>query len=237
MSAPHLPGVFATLAPLLDHYGYWAVGGTLFIENVGSPISLGQTIFIAGAIYAGAGRLNIIILSVIGIVMSVAGAAIGYAIGRSGGRPLVHRYGRYVFMTRERFARTEAYFIRRGAFLILIARFLEGMKQANGLLAGITEMRFLRFLLYNSIGAVLWIGVHASVGYLAGNHIVPIYDRITRYSLYLLIALIAVAALLVVRHVVRRRPASPASAAELAATADRADPGESSSAEPGTARD
>ena len=237
MSAPHLPGVFATLAPLLDHYGYWAVGGTLFIENMGSPISLGQTIFIAGAIYAGAGRLNIITLSVIGLVMSVAGAAIGYLIGRSGGRPLVHRYGRYVFMTSERFARTEAYFIRRGAFLILIARFLEGVKQANGLMAGITEMRFLRFLLYNTLGAILWIGVHASVGYLAGNHIVPIYDQIARCSLYLLIALVMMAGLLVVRHVVRRRRASPASEAEPAVAADPADSAESSSAEPGTVPD
>src|SRR5215467_4732030 len=158
MSAPHLPGVFATLAPLLDHYGYWAVGGTLFIQNVGSPIALGQTIFIAAAIYAGAGRLNIVALSMIGIVVSVIGAAISYAIGRSGGRALVHRYGRYVFLTSERFAKAEAFFMKRGGFVILVARFFEGVKQTNGLIAGITEMRFVRFLFYNTLGALLWIG-------------------------------------------------------------------------------
>ena len=49
MSAAHLPGVFATLTPLLDHYGYLVVGGALFLQNLGWPVSLGQSMFIAGA--------------------------------------------------------------------------------------------------------------------------------------------------------------------------------------------
>ena len=212
MSAPHLPGVFATLAPLLDDYGYWVVGGTLFIQNVGSPIALGQTFFIAAAIYAGAGRLNIVALGVIGIVASVAGAAVGYAIGRSGGRTLVHRYGRYVFLTGERFARAEAFFMKRGGLVILVARFFQVVKQANGLIAGITEMRFLRFVFYSTLGALLWIGPWATLGYLVGDHITPIYDQATGYSLYLLIALAVVAAVLAVRYLVRRRRISQAGA-------------------------
>src|SRR2546421_9494435 len=151
MSAPQVPGVFATLAPVLDHYGYLVVGGTLFIQNLGWPVSLGQTIFIAGAIYAGAGRLNIVILAVIGIVVSVMGGVVGYVIGRSGGRAPVHRYGRYVFLTGERFAKAEAFFTRRGAFLIIIARFFGVAKQTFGLIAGITKMPFLRFLLCNTL--------------------------------------------------------------------------------------
>ncbi len=65
MSAPHLPGVFATLAPLLDHYGYLAVAAMLFLENLGAPIVPGETMLIAGSIYAGAGSLNIVALGVI----------------------------------------------------------------------------------------------------------------------------------------------------------------------------
>lgn len=56
---PALPGVFHTLAPALNHYGYLAVGGFLFLEDFGVPVP-GETILVAASVYAGAGRLNII---------------------------------------------------------------------------------------------------------------------------------------------------------------------------------
>src|ERR1700721_3300246 len=93
MSAHPLPGVFADLAPLLDNYGYLAVAGLLFLENLGSPVALGETIFIGGAIYAGAGRLNIFVLCAIGIAASVAGGGAGYAMGGYGGGGVGVRYG------------------------------------------------------------------------------------------------------------------------------------------------
>jgi membrane protein DedA with SNARE-associated domain len=61
-----------------------------------------------------------------------------------------------------------------------------------------------RFLIFNTLGAVLWVGVWASVGYLAGGHITAIYDTISRYSLYLLIALAVLVAALIIRAAVRR---------------------------------
>jgi membrane protein DedA with SNARE-associated domain len=200
--------VFAALAPLLDHYGYLAVAALLFIENLGSPVALGETTFIAGAIYAGTGRLNIVALCVVGIAASVLGGAAGYAIGRLGGRALVLRFGRYVFLTSERLAKAEAFFRRRGPLLLTIARFLEGVRQANGIIAGITEMPLPRFLAYNTLGAVLWIGVWGSIGYLAGDHITPIYQQMTRGLLYVLIAAAVVVAALILRHVLRRRRAA-----------------------------
>ena len=205
MSPPPLPGVFATLAPLLDHYGYLAVAGVLFLENLGAPIAPGETILIAGAIYAGTGRLNVVILGVIAVAASIAGSVGGYAIGRFGGRALAERYGRYVFLTSERLARAEAFFTRRGAIVVTFARFLEGLRQANGIIAGITEMPWLRFLAFTSLGAVAWVAAWTSAGYLAGDHIAAIYQEVTRYSLYLVIALALIIAALVARHVLRRR--------------------------------
>jgi len=213
MSAAHLPGVFATLAPLLDHYGYWAVGGTLFIENAGSPVSLGETMFIAAAVYAGAGKLNIVAVCLIGLAVSVAGGAAGYLIGRTGGRALAGRYGRYVGLTSDRVARTEAYFRKRGPVIIVVSRWIEVVRQLCGFVSGLTEMPFLRFLFYNAIGAALWIAVWGTVGYVAGDHITAIYAPVTRYSLYVLIAVILAAAALTVRYVLRRRRASTTSAA------------------------
>ena len=204
MSAPvHLPGFLQTLAPLLDHWGYAAVAFLLFVEDFGVPAP-GETVLIAASVYAGAGRLNIVALGVIAFAAAVLGDNTGYAIGRFGGRTLVLRYGRYVRLTEERLDKAEGFFTRRGGAIVTVARFIEGLRQANGIVAGTTGMPWRKFLLYNALGAALWVGTWTSVGYLAGDHIDTIYHQVSRYSLYLLIAaVVGIAALIVVRR--RRR--------------------------------
>jgi membrane protein DedA with SNARE-associated domain len=209
MSASPLPGFLASLAPILDHYGYLAVGGLITLEDFGVP-SPGETVLVAGAVYAGTGRLNIVAVGVVAMLAAVVGDNIGYAIGYFGGHALVLRFGKYVFLTSERLDKAERFFARHGGKVVVAARFFEGLRQANGIIAGIAEMPWPRFLLFNAIGAALWVGAWASVGYLAGSHIGTIYSDITRYSLYILIVAVVVVAALVTRAVLRRRRRAPA---------------------------
>ena len=206
-TAPMLPGVFASLAPALNSYGYLAVGGFLFLEDFGVPVP-GETILIAAAIYAGAGQLNIVLVVVIAIVAAVLGDNVGYAIGRYAGRRVVLRWGRFVRLTEERLDRAEAFFERHGGKVVTIARFIEGLRQANGLIAGLTRMPWARFVLFNVLGAVLWVGAWAATGYLAGSHIQAIYDTVGRYSLYVVIALVGAAVGLFLLHRHRQRAAA-----------------------------
>ena len=117
----------------------------------------------------------------------------------------MERYGKYVMLTSERLDKAEAFFDRRGGMIIVVARFIDGLRQAAGIIAGTTEMRFTRFLAWTTLGAVLWVATWASVGYLAGDHITVIYREVTRYSLYALIALALLVAGLTLRYVLRRR--------------------------------
>jgi membrane protein DedA with SNARE-associated domain len=206
MSTPPLPGVLGDIAPLLDHWGYWAVGGLIFVEDFGVP-SPGETILIAAALHAGAGRLNIVAVAAIGIAAAILGDNVGYLIGRTGGHALVQRYGKYIFLPPERYAKAEKWFTRHGGKVVTIARFVEGLRQANGIIAGTTEMPWRRFLAFNALGAVLWVGLWAGVGYAAGNHIIAIYTQLNRYQSYLLAALGVLLVALVVRVVLRRRRA------------------------------
>ncbi|WP_446040155.1 DedA family protein [Streptomyces sp. SID1121] len=204
MAAPPLPGPLAYLAPLLDHYGYLAVGLLVLVEDFGVPAP-GETILIAAAVYAGAGQLNIFAIAAIAVAAAIVGDNIGYVIGRTGGRAFVHRWGRYIFLTPERFGRAEDFFTRNGGKVVTIARFVEGLRQANGIIAGTTGMPWLRFLAFNSLGAVLWVGLWAGLGYTTGTNIGPIYDEISRYQTYVLIGLGVLIAALIARHVIRRR--------------------------------
>jgi membrane protein DedA with SNARE-associated domain len=204
MSAAPLPGIFGAVAPVLGNYGYLAVAGLVMVENLGVPAP-GETILVAASVYAGTGRLSIVGVGLVAVLAAVAGNCIGYAIGFFGGHALVLRYGKYVFLTPERLEKTERFFARRGGLVVVAGRFIEGLRQAAGIIAGTAEMPFKRFMIFNVLGAVLWVAVWAPIGYLAGGHITTIYDTATRYSLYLLIALLLLLAAWIARAVWRRK--------------------------------
>ncbi|MBY8885991.1 DedA family protein [Streptomyces sp. PTM05] len=201
---PPLPGVLSALTPLLNHWGYLAVGGVVFVEDFGVPVP-GETVLIAASVYAGAGRLNVFGVALMALCAAVLGDNVGYAIGRFGGHRLVERYGRYVFLTPERIARVESFFGRYGAGIVVVARFVEGLRQANGIIAGLARMPWPRFLVYNALGAVMWVGAWVALGDLTGKHIGTVYRTIQRYEGYVLLAVAVLVVALVVRHVRGRR--------------------------------
>lgn len=207
IAAQQLPGVFHSLEPTLNHYGYLAVGGFVLLEDFGFPVP-GETILILGAVYAGTGRLNVVAVGLVGLLAAVIGDNIGFAIGHLGGRPLVQRFGRYVLLTPERVDEATGFFARHGGKIIVVARFIPGLRQANGIVAGISEMHWARFLAFNALGAALWVGVWTTLGYLSGNHINTIYRLVTRYSAYAAIAAAVLLLAYVARRLWRRRAGS-----------------------------
>jgi membrane protein DedA with SNARE-associated domain len=220
---PPLPGFLNALSGTLQHYGLWAIGLLITLEDFGVPVP-GETILIAGAIFAGAGKINIAALAVVAFVAAVSGDNIGFAIGHFGGRALALRFGKYVFLTEERLDKAERFFDRRGSIVITFARFVEGLRQANGIIAGITGMHWLRFLIFNAIGAALWVGTWVTIGYFAGNNITTVYHYITLYSYYVLAGLVVliVGYIILRRRRRRRAPVAAASQTEEAPAGSRA---------------
>jgi len=199
----HLPGVLHSLEPALDQYGYLAVAAFVLLEDFGVPVP-GETILILGAVYAGTGRLNVVLVGLIGLIAAVVGDNIGFLIGHLGGRPLVERYGRYLLITPERLERATGFFERHGGKVVVAARFVEGLRQANGIIAGITRMHWARFVIFNAIGAALWVAVWTSIGYVSGNNINSIYNTATSLSTYLAIGVGALVLLQLARVLLRR---------------------------------
>lgn len=195
-----LPGPFHHLEGTLHHWGYLAVGLFLFLEDFGVPLP-GETMLIAAALYAGAGHLNVWLVAIIGFAAAVLGDNVGYAIGRKGGRRLIERFGRYVFVTPARLDRAEAFFEEHGGKVVAIARFVEGLRQLNGIIAGTVEMPWRRFVFFNVIGAALWVATWTSLGYFAGNHV----ETISRYFTYFAIAVVVLVIVVVSWHLHQRR--------------------------------
>ncbi|MEU6238346.1 DedA family protein, partial [Kitasatospora sp. NPDC047058] len=206
MSAPEpaLPGALAGLAPLLDEYGYPAVALFVLLDNCGIPAP-GQTILVLASVYAGAGHLSFAAVVAIAFAAAVVGNSLGYLIGSTGGRAFVHRWGRYVMLTPARMERADGFFARHGGKVVTVARFVDVLRQTNGIIAGTTEMGWRRFQPFNVLGAALWVGVWSAFGYLAGSNIGTVYRTAVRYQLWLLIAVSVLCAALGVRQLLRRR--------------------------------
>ncbi|WP_305785868.1 DedA family protein [Symbioplanes lichenis] len=215
-----LPSFLHGVAPILDRWGYLAVAAVIGVESFGVPAP-GQTIMVAAAIYSSWGRLDIWAVAAIAFVAAVLGDNIGYWIGVRGGRKAVHRFGKYIFITPERLERAEKFFARRGNRIVVVARFIDGLRQLNGVIAGITAMPWKAFLLYNAIGAALWVGWWTTIAYLLGPRLGELIEEAHHYKWFVIpLVVLAVVAYVILhmRHI-RRRRAREAEAA-LAAPGD-----------------
>jgi membrane protein DedA with SNARE-associated domain len=140
--------------PLLLHYGLVIIMAGVAVEGFGIPAP-GQTLLVAGAVLASRGKFDITLLLVSTWFATIIGNLIGYYLGRLGGRKLLARLP----VDAVRFERMERLCERHGSKLILVARFIEGLRQLSNLLVGMLQMPPLLFLLMTSLGAALWVGV------------------------------------------------------------------------------
>ena len=162
---------------LLREYGYAAVFGALFLEGIGIPAP-GEMLMLAASADAGEGSLNIVVLLALTIVAAVAGNSAGFAIGRFGGRRVLHKLP----ISDERLARVETLFERYGGWFILIARFVDGPRQLNGMMAGTLDMPWWRFTFWNVLGAVLWVLVWGGSAYWFGRDFTKILPTLQRFE-------------------------------------------------------
>ncbi len=143
----------ARAAPWLERYGYPALFAAVLVEGMGIPAP-GQTLLVAASLEASRGNLSLGWVIAWAFVAAALGNSLGYLIGLRGGRPLLIRFG----VNEERLQKTERRFARAGAAVILVARFIDGLRQLNGIAAGLLKMPAGIFTAFNVLGAVLWVG-------------------------------------------------------------------------------
>ncbi len=147
-------------------------------------------------------------LLLIAWIAAICGDNVGFVIGHFGGgyvRRLLLRFGRYVGLTPARLEAAEARFRRIGPPVVVIARFIEVLRQLNGILAGIAGMHWLRFLLLNALGAALWVGFWGTLAWQLGERVHQLAALFKRFELPALGVLVLLLAAYVSWHLLRRR--------------------------------
>jgi len=202
---PEFSQIFAMLQPWIADYGVAAVFVILTLESFGMPLP-GESLLIVAAIMAGRGTLSFPALLAAAWAGAVAGDNIGYAIGRSAGHKLADRFGGKIGLTKARLARVEATFAKYGAATVAFARFFNVLRQLNGVVAGTLEMPWWRFLIFNALGAALWVGAWASAGYYFGAYSSHIAEFAQEFGVIgALFGIVVVAAALIVVLRLRRK--------------------------------
>jgi membrane protein DedA with SNARE-associated domain len=220
----------------LTSAGYAALILFAFLEAACIPISSEITFGFAGVL-AYQGHLNLALVIIIGSLAELAGSYASYAVGRVGGRPLVHKVGRYVLVTESDVARAERFLEGRGAWAIPVGRMLPFVRAFISIVAGLVRVPAGRFGVLSLIGTVIYATALSVAGYALGStwNSVSHGLAVVGYVIFALVVL-AVAGFVAYRLRAFRRearlrgapvaggPASPPQAPEAAEAAGREAP-------------
>lgn len=167
----HVGALFHHIEPFIRDYGIAAVVIILGLESLGLPLP-GETVLIFASILTARGHIALDALVLSAWLAAVIGDNFGYLIGRLLGRRLILKHGASIGLNAERFKRAELVFHRYGALTVAVARFIAGLRQLNGVVAGILGMDWRKFLFFNALGGAIWVlvwvlGVHYLSRYVA----------------------------------------------------------------------
>jgi membrane protein DedA with SNARE-associated domain len=154
---------------LLSSWGYAALFLLTAIESCCVPLPSEVTVGYGGVLSA-EHHMQIVLVILIATAGELVGSFVAWGIGRSGGRALVERFGRYVLLTQADLDRAERWINHRGEWGILVGRVVPLVRIFISLPAGIAEMRPLKFGIFTALGSLVWISALAAIGYsLAGS--------------------------------------------------------------------
>jgi len=147
------------------------------------------------------GEMNMVVAILCGTVGSLVGAYANYFAAHYLGRPLLLKYGKYVWITEEKFAKVESFFLRHGEISTFIGRLLPVIRHLISLPAGLAGMHHWKFSLYTLLGAGIWCTVLTLIGYIIGKE----QALIMRYSHQAVIGVVLFSSILIAVYVWRQR--------------------------------
>src|SRR5579859_7428261 len=178
----------------LAAHGIYALILLGFLEAACVPIP-SEVTFGFGGVLAYQGHLNLAQVIILGSLAELAGSYASYYVGRRGGRPLVHRLGRYVLVTESDVNRAEHFLEGRGAWAVSVGRMLPFVRAFTSIVAGLVRLPAIRFGILSLIGTVIYASVLASIGYEVGSAWGSVNKglSVAGYILFALIVIVIVA--------------------------------------------
>jgi membrane protein DedA with SNARE-associated domain len=177
----------------LTQHGLPLLFAAVAVESFGIPVP-GETALIAFGVLASHGHYSIASVIAVAAAAAIIGDNLGFwLIGRRGGRALIARYAWVRRRTERVLPRAEALIARYGGRVVFFGRFVSVLRETIAWVAGLAEMSWPRFLVWNAAGGVIWASAVALLAYFGGK---ALADTLSRYGLYAGIAIAAIVVLI-----------------------------------------
>ncbi len=184
---------------VIERLGYGGVFIGMTLESTGLPLP-SEVIMVFAGYVVWEGRLTLVGITIAGTLGCLTGSLIAYGIGAYGGRPLLERYGKYVFIRKSELDRAEQWFAKHGESAVFISRMLPIVRTVISYPAGIVRMDVKRFSLYTALGSLPFCFVFAYVGAALGPHWEDIRGLLRYFNIAALLAVVVIIAYLIYRR-------------------------------------
>jgi membrane-associated protein len=173
-SIPNSPsGVFDFVTGLLLAHGYLVIFLGAALDNFGLPSS-GDIVLFAGGFFANQGQAALPLVMLSGFTGALVSDNSVYWIGRIGGRPLISRILKirllHFLINEKSLEKVERYFDAHGGKTVFVGRFGPGLRSMTPLFAGVTRMKYYRFIPYNIAAGTVWAVAYSLIGYIFGQY-------------------------------------------------------------------
>jgi membrane protein DedA with SNARE-associated domain len=150
-------------------WGYAGIFVLMTLESTVIPIP-SELVLIPAGYLAYEGKMNFLGIIVASTLGGLVGASINYVFALRVGRPFLERWGKYFFVRPQLLHKTDAFFLKHGAFSTFSGRLIFGIRHLISLPAGVTRMPWTKFAFYTCLGAGLWSTVLTTFGYFIGGN-------------------------------------------------------------------
>jgi len=175
---------------LIAKLGYAGIFGGMGLQATGFVPLPSEVMMSFGGYLAQARSLELWAVIAAGTLGDVAGALVAYAIGYYGGRPLLERFGKLVFVRPADLERVERWSNKFGSRAVLICRLLPGIRAFASLPAGVTRMHVAVFAGFTAAGSLIWCTAFASLGFVLGKNWAELDPFIRRFAVLLIILVV-----------------------------------------------
>ncbi len=186
-----LASKFASLSiNIVAGLGYGGLFAVLAANSAGFPLFPSEIILPLTGVLAQQGQFKLAQAIIVAILAQVVGALFAYFIARTGGIPLIKKYGRYVFFRNREMEFTQRWFERYGTWLVLAGSTMPFLKSYVAYPAGIARLPLTKFIPANLAGSTIWTVVLITIGYKLSDQL-PAIDRFLRQFTLLIVLLVA----------------------------------------------
>ena len=204
-SIPDSPsGILDFVTGLLLEYGYLVIFLGAALDNFGLPSS-GDVVLFAGGFFANQGQAWLPFVMLVGFAGALVSDNAVYWIGRIGGRPLIGRILKvrllHFLINEKSLERVEHYFDAHGGKTVFVGRFGPGLRSMTPLFAGVTRMKYYRFIPYNVAAGFVWAVTYSLIGYVFGQY----WNELLAVARSFGLAIVGLVALVVIALLLRRR--------------------------------